>query len=55
VAPPCDMEYFNSANRKKGFEYRKGFVTHEDMADAISLGLNKKKPEEKQDSEDDSD
>ncbi len=41
VAPPCSMDYFSSSGYKKGFEYRKGFKTHEEMADSVSAGLKK--------------
>ena len=37
------MDYFSSfSGYRKGFEYRKGFRSPEDMADSISAGMSKK-------------
>ena len=44
MAPPSSMEYFSSSTGyRKGFEYRKGFRSHEDIADSISAGMSKNK------------
>ena len=51
MAPPSSMDYFSASGYKKGFEYRKGFRSHEDMADSISAGMNRK-PERPQDDSD---
>merc|ERR1712130_698371 len=36
VAPPCDMNYFNTSG---GGKSKHGFRTHHDMADAFAAGL----------------
>ena len=51
MAPPTSMDYFSSTGYRKGFEYRKGFRSHEDMADSISAGMSKK-PGAKDDAKD---
>ena len=46
------MDYFSSSTGyRRGFEYRKGFRSHEDIADSISAGMSKK-PAEKNDAGD---
>ena len=42
MAPPSSMDYFTASGYKKGFEYRKGCRSHEDIADSISAGMSKK-------------
>ena len=56
MAPPCSMDYFSaSTGYKKGFEYRKGFRSHEDIADSISAGMSKKPGAKNDASDSDSD
>ena len=56
IAPPCSMDYYSSSTGyKKGFEYRKGFRSHEEMSEAFDFGRKSQGNKRAASSEDDSD